>query len=142
MRSDGLTAGDWQVVTEYMDVLRPLKECTKRVKGRGGQGNFGSIAEIIPVFEYLLGVLESRLQTYDDICHDAHDEAPEDHLAINLRAALIKAREYYNNYDLSPAYYTSTILHPRYKNYCDTAWADNLDWLELNNHNFQSLWAT
>jgi hypothetical protein len=35
MRSDGLRAADWQVVTEYIDVLKPLKECTKRLKGRG-----------------------------------------------------------------------------------------------------------
>jgi hypothetical protein len=61
MRSDGLSAADWQVVTEYMDVLGPLKECTKRLKGRSGQGKYGSIAEIILVFEYLLSVLESRL---------------------------------------------------------------------------------
>jgi hypothetical protein len=31
MRSNGLTADDWQVVTEYIDVLGPLKECTKRL---------------------------------------------------------------------------------------------------------------
>jgi hypothetical protein len=61
MRSDGLSAADWQVVTEYMDVLGPLKECTKRLEGRSGQGKYGSIAEIIPVFKYLLSVLESRL---------------------------------------------------------------------------------
>jgi hypothetical protein len=141
MRLTGLTADDWQVVTEYIDVLSPLKECTKRLEGRGAHGNFGAIAEIIPTFEYLLGELESRLQTYDDVEHDVHKDAPEDHLAINLRAALIKAREYYNKFDLSPAYYAATTLHPRYKTYCDTAWAANPKWLELNNGNFRVLWA-
>ncbi|KAG9381484.1 Dimer-Tnp-hAT domain containing protein [Pyrenophora tritici-repentis] len=52
---------------------------------------------------------------YEDVIHDEHTESPEDHLAINLRAALVKAREYYNKLDLSPAYYAATILHPRYK---------------------------
>jgi hypothetical protein len=141
MRSTGLTADDWQVVTEYIDVLGPLKACTKRLEGRGGQGNFGAIAEIIPTFEYLLSELESRLQSYEDVAHDAHKDAPEDHLAINLRAVLLKAREYYNKFDLSPAYYAATILHPRYKTYCNTAWAQNPEWLELNNGNFQALWA-
>jgi hypothetical protein len=141
MRSNGLTADDWQVVTEYIDVLGPLKECTKRLEGRGAQGNFGAIAEIILTFKYLLNELESRLQTYDDVEHDVHEDAPKDHLAINLRAALIKAREYYNKFDLSPAYYAATILHPRYKTYCDTAWAANPEWLELNNGNFEALWA-
>ena len=79
-----------------MDVLRPLKECTKRLKGRR-QGSdkddkkaskapdrFGSIAKIIPVFGYLHRVLESRLQSYEDVEHHRHNEAPEDHLLINL----------------------------------------------------------
>jgi hypothetical protein len=90
------------------------------------------------VFEYLLSVLESRLQSYEDVIHDAHEETPEDHLAINLRAAIVKAREYYNKFDLSPAYYAATILHPCYKYYCDVAWESQ--WLELNNRNFQALW--
>lgn len=55
------------------------------------------------MFEYLISVLESRLQSYDDVARDAHEEAPEDHLAINFRAAIIKALEYYDKLDLSPA---------------------------------------
>jgi hypothetical protein len=61
IRLNGLTADDWQVVTKYIDVLGPLKECTKRLEGRGAQGNFGAIAEIIPTFKYLLSELELRL---------------------------------------------------------------------------------
>jgi hypothetical protein len=53
--------------------------------------------------------------------HDAYLEAPKDYLAINLRAALVKACEYYNKLNLSPAYYAATILYPRYKFYCDIA---------------------
>ncbi|KAG9387108.1 Dimer-Tnp-hAT domain containing protein, partial [Pyrenophora tritici-repentis] len=93
MRSDGINAHDWQVIAEYIDVLRPLKQATKRLEGRGKSGAFGAIAEVIPVFEYLLGVYEDRLQSYEDVIHDEHTESPEDHLAINLRAALVKARE-------------------------------------------------
>ncbi|KAA8619848.1 Dimer-Tnp-hAT domain-containing protein [Pyrenophora tritici-repentis] len=48
-------------------------------------------------------------------------ESPKDHLAINLRAALVKAREYYNKLDLSLAYYAATILYPRYKSYLNAA---------------------
>jgi hypothetical protein len=61
MRSNRLTADNWQVITEYIDVLSPLRDCTKRLKGKGGQGSFSAIAEIILVFEYLLRVLETRL---------------------------------------------------------------------------------
>jgi hypothetical protein len=52
--------------------------------------------------------------------HDEH-ESPEDHLATNLCAALLKLHKYYNKLDLSPAYYAATILYPRYKHYLDAA---------------------
>jgi hypothetical protein len=138
-----------------MDVLSPLKECTKHLEGQGKAKDenkdeaidgskprsFGAIAEIIPVFEYLLTILESRLQSYNDVVHNVHNEAPKDHLVINLRAANSKACDYYNKLDNTPAYYAATILHPQYKNYCDVAWEHQPDWLELNNRNFQVLWG-
>jgi hypothetical protein len=49
------------VITEYIDVLRPLKEATKRLEGRGKIGKFGAIYDIIPVFEYLMGEYEGRV---------------------------------------------------------------------------------
>ena len=54
MRSTGLTATDWAVITEYIDLLRPLKAATERLEGRGESGKYGAIFEFIPVFEYLL----------------------------------------------------------------------------------------
>jgi hypothetical protein len=89
----------------------------------------------------LLGRLEEQLQTYESVDHDEHKEAPEDHLAINLRAAIIKRRAYYTKLDDSPAYYAATILHPRYKHVCDGAWAHKPEWLTPNNRNFEALWA-
>ena len=79
------------------------------------------------MFEYLLGVYEDRPQSHEDVIHDEHEESPEDHLAINLHAALLKANKYYNKLNLSPAYYAATILHPRYKHYLDAAWAEKPD---------------
>jgi hypothetical protein len=120
MRSDGLTAADWAVVTEYLDVLKPLKSARKRLEGRGKSGRFGAIAEIIPVFEYILSYYEQRVKAYEAVDYNAHDEAPKEHLAINLRAAWAKISEYYAKLDDSPAYYAATILHPYYKTYCDS----------------------
>jgi hypothetical protein len=139
--SDGLTAVDWAVVTEYMDVSKPLKAATKRPEGRGNSGRFGAIVESIPVFEYILNYYEQRVQVYEAVDYNTHDEAPVDHLAINLRAAWAMASEYYAKLDLSPAYYAATILHPYYKPYCDSTWTDRADWLKANNRNFRALWA-
>jgi hypothetical protein len=61
MRLDRLTAADWAVITEYIHVLAPLKTAIKRLKGHGKSGAFGLIAEIILVFEVLLGRLEEQL---------------------------------------------------------------------------------
>jgi hypothetical protein len=148
MRSDGLTATDWAVVTEYIDVLKPLKSATKRLEGRGrdadgrvGGGRYGAIAEVIPVFEYILTYYEQRVKAYESVDYNAHNEAPEDHLLINLRAAWAKADNYYSKLDLSPAYYAATLLHPRYKTYCELVWADKPEWLEANNCAFRALWA-
>jgi hypothetical protein len=136
MRSTGLQSADWQVVTEYMEVLKPLKAATKRLEGRGKSGRFGAVAEFIPMFDYILNFYEQRVATYNAVNYNAAEDAPEDHLAINLRAAWAKANNYYQKLDRSPAYYAATLLHPYYKNYCEVSWADRPDWLDAANAQF------
>jgi hypothetical protein len=75
------------VITEYIDLLRPLKEATERLKGCSKPGKYGAIFEVIPVFEYLLSELESRFNLYEHVNFNAYRKAPEDHIAINVRAA-------------------------------------------------------
>jgi hypothetical protein len=120
MRSGGITAAGWQIVNEYLAVLQPLKLATKRFEGRGMYKQFSSPAEVIPVFETILSSLEARVEAYTDVDFNAPG-APEDHLAINVRAAWSKAKEYYIILDDSPAYYAANCLHPAYKHYCDNA---------------------
>ncbi|KAG9377794.1 Dimer-Tnp-hAT domain containing protein [Pyrenophora tritici-repentis] len=141
MRSTGLRAADWAVIAEYQDCLEPLKYATKRLEGRSKDGKYGAIYEVIPVFEYVLSKLEARARPFEHVDFNAHAEAPEDHLNVNLRAAWSKANDYYNKLDDSPAYYAAVCLHPYYKNYCDVAWADKADWLTSANASFQQLWA-
>lgn len=83
-------------------MLKPLKAATKHLEGRSKgddsaaakcsatrspASRFGALAEIIPVFEYVLSYYEQRVKSYEDVDYNAHDEAPKDHLIINLRAA-------------------------------------------------------
>jgi hypothetical protein len=139
MRSTGLTAADWAVITEYQDCLEPLKLAIERLKGRGKAGNFGAIYEVIPVFEYVLGALEARTRPYEQVNFNPSD-APEDHLYVNLRAAWSKANKYYEKLDRSPAYYAAVCLHPYYKYYCENSWVDKPEWLTAANASFQQLW--
>lgn len=142
MRSGGLQAADWAVITEYQRCLEPLKITTKRLEGRGKHhsSNFGAIYEVLPVFEYLLDQLEKLAEPYADVVFDAHEEAPEDHLHINLRNAWVKAEEYYRKLDDSPVYYAATCLHPYYKYYCENSWEHKDGWLRTANAGFQELW--
>ncbi|KAI2483714.1 hypothetical protein Ptr902_06031 [Pyrenophora tritici-repentis] len=139
MRSTGLTAADWAVITEYQDCLQPLKLATERLEGCSKAGNFGAIYEIIPVFEYVLSALEARARPYEQVDFN-YTNAPEDHLHINLRAAWSKANDYYNKLDDSPVYYAAVCLHPYYKYYCENSWADKPEWLTTANAGFKQLW--
>ncbi|PZD22467.1 hypothetical protein A1F96_11108, partial [Pyrenophora tritici-repentis] len=122
MRSTGLNAADWAVVTEYIKVLKPLKEATKRLEARGKQGKHGAIYEVIPIFEYVLGAYEAIVESYRD-------------------AAWSKASSYYAKLDLSPAYYTATSLHPFYRGYCARAWRDKPQWIHENEARLKQLWT-
>ena len=56
MRSGGLQAADWAVVTEYQRCLKPLKITTKRLEGRDKHysSSFKAINKVLPIFKYLL----------------------------------------------------------------------------------------
>jgi hypothetical protein len=101
MRSGGLTAADWATITQYIDALKPLKHATERLEGRGKRGKYGAIYEVILVMEYLLSSLEAIAAPYEHVDFEAN-EAPEDHLPINIRAAWRKANSYYNKLDNTP----------------------------------------
>jgi hypothetical protein len=90
MRSGGLQAADWAVITEYQRCLEPLKITTKRLEGRGKHhgSNFGAIHEVIPVFEYLLDQLEKLAKPFVDVVFDAHEEAPKGKFYTYLCALL------------------------------------------------------
>jgi hypothetical protein len=87
MRSGGLKAADWAVITKYIKVLKPLKEATKRLEARGKHGSFRAIYKVIPVFEYVIRAYEAILRTYNHVDFNAYPKALEDYLAINLNAA-------------------------------------------------------
>jgi hypothetical protein len=141
MRSGGLSANDWAVVKDYIEILQPLKSATKRLEGRVKGGCFEAIYKIIPVFEYLLSEFEQQYKLYKLVNYKATG-TPEDHLAINLKAAWAKLNKFYQKLDESPVYYAACCLHPYYKQYCDRAWRHKLGWISKANESFQLLWRT
>ncbi|KAG9375889.1 hypothetical protein A1F94_013633 [Pyrenophora tritici-repentis] len=140
MRSGGLTAAGWAVITEYIAVLKPLKEATRSLEARGTSGSFGAIYEVYPVYEAVLKAYETALEPYGGVNHNEL-HAPEDHLVINLRAAWHKLDRYYLLIDDSPAYYAACCLHPYYKSYCEKSWRDKPSWIRAGEAGLQQLWA-
>jgi hypothetical protein len=121
-------------------MLRPLKFATKHLEGCSTYKQFGSLAEVIPIFETILSSYMERVESYSGVSYDKPG-TPEDHIAINLRAAWVKANEYLVKLDDSPTYYAATSLHLTYKNYCGNAWRDKPEWLAAARLAFQTLWA-
>jgi len=75
-------------------MLRPPKLATKCLEGRGTYKRFSSLAEVISVFETILSCYEERVESYSGFNYD-EPGVPEDHIAINIRAAWAKANEYF-----------------------------------------------
>ncbi|CAN9201206.1 unnamed protein product [Alternaria alternata] len=139
MRTNGLSAYDWAVMTEYMNAPEPLETATRRLEGRGKQVSFVAIAEIMLVFVLLSNCYEERVDSYEAANCNAHDEAPEDHFGTNLSAAWVKANNYHGKLDDTAIYYTVTLIHPYYATYCEQACTDKPDWLRANNRKFRAL---
>ena len=111
MRTNGLSAHDWAVNTECMDAPKPLEIATRRLEGRGKQGSFVVIAEIMLVFELLFNCYEKRVDSYGAVDSNAHDKTPEDNFSTYLDAAWVKACDYYDKPDDTAIYYAVTLLH-------------------------------
>jgi hypothetical protein len=86
-----------------------------RLKGWGKAGKFRAIYDIILVFEYILNELEALVLRYTDVNFNAHPEAPEDYLAIDLKEAWRKATDYYVELNQFLAHYAAMCLYPFYK---------------------------
>jgi hypothetical protein len=108
--------------------VKSVLESCDGVLGIAGQKNPETPADLSTDWKLLL-LPQQRVNAYEAVNYNEHDESPEDHIAINLRAAWQKADNYYSKLDNSPAYYAATILHQMYKYYCDKAWAKKPDWL-------------
>ncbi|KAL2351322.1 hypothetical protein BJ546DRAFT_808235, partial [Cryomyces antarcticus] len=58
VEAGGLNSYDWDVVANYVKILQPLREATKRLEARGATGRYGAIWEVIPTMNWLLQVFE------------------------------------------------------------------------------------
>ena len=109
------------MITEYIEVLKPLKLATDRLQGRGKAGSYGALYEVIPVFKSIIADLNTCLVPFTAVNYKL-SEALEDYIAINVRAARKKAATYLDKLLKVPVYYAATALHPRYKHCFKRFW--------------------
>ncbi|KAJ4392781.1 hypothetical protein N0V91_011264 [Didymella pomorum] len=124
----------------FLDVINHIKRLEgRRSKQQRLNGRFSAIYKVIPTFKQLIAAFEDQLVMWEKVDFEQL-EAPEDHMAINLRAAVAKLKLYYSKLSDSPAYYAAIVLHPRYRNYCKLAWAHDPARLAAADAAFRQLW--
>ena len=79
IKEGGLEAKDWATISEYTNLLRPFKEATVCLEGRGVAGTSGAIWEVLPTFYYLVEQLHRTLERLENVDFEDPD-APEDHV--------------------------------------------------------------
>jgi len=130
---DRLTREDWEVLTEYLAILAPLKEITKELEGQPYHGNRGSIWEVLASMEYLLEHLEAMKERYE-----FH---PDVHFRTNINLGWSKMDEYYSRTKESPAYVAALVLHPQYKwQWIETEWKEFPHWIIEAKEMVTGLW--
>ncbi|KAI0569426.1 hypothetical protein Alg130_11650 [Pyrenophora tritici-repentis] len=92
---------------ERLKVLEPVKPVVTRWNSY--YAAFERATKLSAAYNFQL---EDQARPFEQVDFNAHPEAPEDHLKVNLLAAWAKANDYYTKLDASPAYYAAVCLHP------------------------------
>ena len=56
------------------------------LEGRSKAGRFGALYEVLPTYKAILSIFKLIAEAYNGVDYNANN-APEDHLANNVRAA-------------------------------------------------------
>jgi hypothetical protein len=138
MLSGKLTAADWAVITEYIEVFEPFKSTTDRLQDRGKAGSYGALYKVLPVFESIIADLNTCLVPFTAVDYK-HSKALEDYIAINVRAARKKAAIYLDKLLKVSVYYAATALYLRYKHYFKRFWVNKPRLLYTTHLRFEHL---
>jgi hypothetical protein len=115
----GLSPYDWTVINEYIRILSPIKEASKILEGRGRAGRHGAVWEIIVTFDILFADIQKQRADVIDVTQAEwpSQDPVEDHVIINVTAAIKKLEMYLEKVNQSPVYYAATVLNPSTKSF-------------------------
>ncbi|OAQ60845.1 transposase-like protein [Purpureocillium lilacinum] len=126
---DILTPQDWIDLDHFLTILKPFKELTKRMEGRGNkaglEGSHGSLYETIESLDVLFKKLQEAGKFADD-----HPDVVSTYYSHAIDAARVKLEEYFGLTDATPAYRCAVALHPANKfAYFELEWSHNKQWV-------------
>ena len=161
--SDMLDTDDWQVIAQYVAILKPLEDATLALEGHIG-GRCGAIWRVLPQYEKVLQHFESLVEQYPIINEPpmaatatsfdtsqtstadslsalpATQSTAERHFNINIKLAWQKINDYYSKLDNTPIYIAAVVLHPRMRwKWFEEQWHERQDWIRQAKSAFNDL---
>ncbi|TKA47803.1 hypothetical protein B0A49_12989, partial [Cryomyces minteri] len=134
---DTLSADDWHVLTQYLEILEPLHVATMELQGNPEEGRAGAIWEVLPVMESLLKHLEDTKRRYADLAASG-DSA---FLRVNSNLGWKHLNKYYTLTDETPIYLSAVVLHPAYKwRWIERKWRNRPEWVIAGKVAVEELW--
>jgi hypothetical protein len=110
LEDDLLSGDDWLELKDILDLLLPLKHCSKAVQNSGkleDQYHHGCLFESLQAIDFLLTKLE-RLK-------NEHLHRPNTHFKACINLGWKKLNKYYTLSDDTAAYRAAIALHPSFK---------------------------
>jgi hypothetical protein len=163
---DTLLTDDWAIITQYVAILKPLKDATLALEGQIG-GRFGAMWRVLPQYEKILQHFEELVKQYPvneaiatlpatatatsfDISNtftaDSLSTSPatqstaERHFNLNITLAWRKMNDYYTKLDNTPVYVAAVVLHPRLKwRWIEDQWVERHEWIRHAKSAFNDL---
>jgi hypothetical protein len=119
---DILTADDWSEITELLELLLPLRECSIAVQASGKDLIHGSLFESLQAMDFLLTKLEELKQR--------HQYKEDTHIKASINLGWKKLNKYYELTDKTPAYRAAIAIHPHFKlRWFKEHWKQHPEWI-------------
>jgi hypothetical protein len=136
LADDRLLEDDWEQIKHLLRLLKPFRDLTLRLEGKGKTGSRGAVWEILPAMDLLLEHLESAKAEYEH----THEYT---HVKTAINNAWLVLDKYYNLTEMSPIYVAAVVLNPKCKwQYFEKRWQERPEWIAAGRAAVKDLWET
>jgi len=133
---DVLIADDWLELSQLLDLLKPLKACSKCVQSSYRECHHGALYESLQSMEYLLNTLEDYKRRLK------HEQNSHFKAMINL--GWKKLNKYYTLSDQTAAYRAAILLHLYHKrDWFEDNWSEHhTEWIKAADEAIKAAYRT